>query len=88
MGIYKILSEFAEQNEDHANTQYQRNAIQSANMQARDRGQSIQNLGFMNLEQRMATPLPKFADCGQDMTSYEVHRLEQLLLEFGQRGHR
>ena len=85
MGIYKILSEFAEQNEDPANVQYQRNATQSANMQSRDRGQSIQNLGFMNLEKRMATPLPKFADCGQDMTSCEVHRLEQLLLEFGQR---
>ena len=39
----------------------------------------------MNIEQRMATPIPKFADCGQDMTSYEVLRLEQLLLEFGQR---
>ena len=85
MGIYKILSEFAEQNEDYANAQYQRNARQSANMQERDRGQSIQNMGFMNVEQRMATPLPRFADCGQDMTSYEVHRLEQLLLEFGQR---
>ena len=85
MGTYKILSEFAEQNEDYANAQYQRNARRSANMQERDRGQSIQNMGFMNIEQRMATPLPRFADCGQDMTSYEVHRLEQLLLEFGQR---
>ena len=41
MGIYKILSEFAEQNEHFANLQYQRNAQQSANMQERDRGQSI-----------------------------------------------
>ena len=39
----------------------------------------------MNIEQRMSTPIPKFADSGQDMTSYEVLRLEQLLLEFGQR---
>ena len=39
----------------------------------------------MNIEQRMATPIPKFADCGQDMTTYEVLRLEQLLLDFGQR---
>ena len=86
MGIfYKILSEFAEQNEHFANLQYQRNAQQSANMQERDRGQSIGQMGFMNIEQRMATPIPKFADCGQDMTSYEVLRLEQLLLEFGQR---
>ena len=36
--------------------QYQRNARQSANMQERDRGQSIQQMGFMNVEQRMATP--------------------------------
>ena len=85
MGTYKILSEFAEENESFANIQYQRNARQSANMQERDRGQSIQQMGFMNVEQRMATPLPKYADCGQDMTSYEIHRLEQLLLEFGQR---
>ena len=85
MGIYKILSEFAEENESFANIQYQRNARQSANMQERDRGQSIRQMGFMNVEQRMATPLPKYAGCGQDMTSYEIHRLEQLLLEFGQR---
>ena len=85
-GIYKILSEFAEQNENYANIQYQRNAQQSASVQGRDRGQPVSQMGFMNIEQRMATPYPKFADCGQDMSSDEIRRLEEILLEFGQRG--
>ena len=85
MAIYSIVREFALYNEQYAIAQYQLNAQQSVNMQERDRGKGLTKFGFMNIEQRMSTPLPKFADCGQDMTSYEIRRLEQLLLEFGQR---
>ena len=41
MGTYKILSEFAEQNEHFANVQYQRNAQQSANIFAGARSWAI-----------------------------------------------
>ena len=83
--IYSIIREFALQNEQYAIAQYQRNAQQSVNMQEKGRGEALEQFGFMNIEQRMATPIPKFADFGQDITAHEIIRLERLLLEFGQR---
>ena len=41
----------------------------------------------MNIEQRMATPYPKFADCGQDMSSDEIRRLEESCLSLGSVEH-
>lgn len=86
VGIYNVLRKFALQNEQYAIAQYQHNAQQSVNMQERSRGKALDEFGFMNIEQGIATPLPKFAaDAGQDIGVGEVHRLEVLLLEFGQR---
>ena len=85
MAIYSIIREFALYNEQYAIAQYQLNSQQSVNMQEKGRGEALSQFGFMNIEQRMSNPIPKFADCGQDMTAHEIHRLEQLLLEFGQR---
>lgn len=52
-------------------------------MQERHRGKAT---GFMTVEQRMSTPLPRFAiNAGVDVSQDEFDRLEQLLLDFAQR---
>lgn len=76
--IYSVLREFALENEQYAIAQYQRNAQQSLNMQQRSRGKDLADFGFMNIEQRMSTPLPKFADAGQDIDDDEFWRPEDL----------
>ena len=85
MGVYKDASGVCATERQYAIAQYQQNVQQSVRTQEKGRGMTLDAFGFMNLEQRMATSLPKFADYGQDITSDEIICLERLLLEFGQR---